>query len=123
MSTRPKSSATSSSADLPGLPRLGTEIFAGDLTMTVGGNAIVAAGLPHRLGAKVGLAADRKGPTLSSLIVRQTLDELGLDRSLIREHESTRCHRRRWGCRSAGPCICHPLRPPKDAAGSGAAAA
>ncbi|MEZ4635563.1 MAG: hypothetical protein R2856_11455 [Caldilineaceae bacterium] len=58
MSTRPKSSATSSSADLPGLPRLGTEIFAGDLTMTVGGNAIVAAGLPHRLGAKVGLAAD-----------------------------------------------------------------
>ncbi|MBI1299091.1 hypothetical protein GC175_29525 [bacterium] len=71
--------------DLPGLPALGTEIFAGDLTVTVGGSAIVAAGL-HRLGARVGLAADL-GTDAFSGIMRQTLDKLGLDRSLIREHD------------------------------------
>lgn len=70
--------------DLPGLPVLGTELFAGDLTATVGGSAIVAAGL-HRLGARVGLIADL-GTDPFSRIVRAELDAIGLDRSLIREH-------------------------------------
>ena len=70
--------------DLPSLPVLGTEIFAGDLTATVGGSAIVAAGL-HRLGARVGLIADL-GTDPFSGIVRAVLDEIGLERTLIREH-------------------------------------
>lgn len=70
--------------DLPGLPERGKEIFAGDLTVTVGGSAIVAVGL-QRLGARVGLIADL-GTDPFSAIVRETLDSLGVDCSLIRQH-------------------------------------
>ena len=69
---------------LPGLPVLGTELFADDFTLTVGGSAIVAAGL-HRLGARVGLIAEL-GTDYLSRVMREILDDLGLDRSLIREH-------------------------------------
>lgn len=70
--------------EMPGMPVLGTELFAGQFDLTIGGSAIVAAGL-HRLGAKVGLIAELGNDPLSQLM-RQILDELGLDRSLIREH-------------------------------------
>lgn len=70
--------------DLPEMPRLGTEIFAGNFTVAVGGSAIVAAGL-QRLGAKVGLIADLGNDAMSGL-VRTLLDELNVDRTLIREH-------------------------------------
>jgi sugar/nucleoside kinase (ribokinase family) len=63
---------------------LGTELFADDFTLTVGGSAIVAAGL-HRLGARVGLIAEL-GTDYLSRVMREILDDLGLDRSLIREH-------------------------------------
>jgi len=69
---------------LPGLPTLGEEQFADDLTIAIGGSAIVAAGL-HRLGARVGLIAELGSDPLSQ-IARQLLDEIGLDRTLIREH-------------------------------------
>jgi len=70
--------------DLPTMPRLGTEIFAGGFSVAPGGSAIVAAGL-QRLGARVGLIADL-GDDLISRIIRDMLDELGIDRRLIREH-------------------------------------
>lgn len=70
--------------DLPGMPALGTEIFAGDLTASVGGSAIVAAVL-HNLGVRVGLIAELGSDPFSD-VLRRLLDELGLDRSLIREH-------------------------------------
>ena len=70
--------------DLPSLPVLGTEIFADNLTATVGGSAIVAAEL-HRLGARVGLIADL-GADPFSAIIRSVLDDIGLERTLIREH-------------------------------------
>ena len=70
--------------DLPGIPTLGTEVFAGDLNVAVGGSAIVAAGL-HRLGLRVGLIADL-GTDPFSQIVRNLLDDLGLQQRLIREH-------------------------------------
>jgi len=70
--------------DLPTMPELGTEIFAGDLTIAPGGSAIVAAGL-QRLRARVGLIADL-GTDRISLLLREMLDNLNLDRTLIREH-------------------------------------
>jgi sugar/nucleoside kinase (ribokinase family) len=70
--------------DLPAMPELGKELFAGDFTATVGGSAIVAAGL-HRLGSRVGLIAELGNDPLSA-IIGQTLDQIGLDRALIREH-------------------------------------
>jgi sugar/nucleoside kinase (ribokinase family) len=70
--------------DLPGMPVLGEELFAGAFTVTVGGSAIVAAAL-HKLGARVGLIADLGSDPLSQ-VARQLLDELGLERALIREH-------------------------------------
>lgn len=69
---------------LPGMPALGTEIFSEDFTITIGGSAIVAAGL-RRLGAAVGFVADL-GNDLMSRAVGQMLDDLGIDRTLIREH-------------------------------------
>lgn len=66
------------------LPTLGTEQFASDLTIAVGGSAIVAAGL-HRLGLRVGLIAEL-GTDQFSYIIRHLLDGTGLDRTLIREH-------------------------------------
>ncbi|MCA9881687.1 MAG: carbohydrate kinase family protein [Anaerolineae bacterium] len=66
-------------------PTLGTEIFAQDLTIAIGGSAIIAAGL-HRLGAKVGLIADL-GNDRFSRIAADLLDELGIDRTLIRQHD------------------------------------
>lgn len=70
--------------ELPAMPELGREVFAGDLTVAVGGSAIVAAAL-HRLGVRVGLIADLGSDPLSQL-VRSLLDELGLDQTLIRNH-------------------------------------
>lgn len=70
--------------DLPSMPLLGTEIFAGDFTVTVGGSAIVAVGI-HRLGAKVGLIADLGNDPLSKLL-KSMLQEMGIDTTLIREH-------------------------------------
>lgn len=69
---------------LPGMPELGTEIFSEEFTITIGGTAIVAAGL-HRLGAKVGFIADL-GNDMLSRVAGQMLDEMGIDRTLIREH-------------------------------------
>lgn len=70
--------------DLPSMPALGTEIFAGDFTIAIGGSAIVAAAL-HRLGARVGLIAELGSDPMSQL-ARTLLDDLGIDRRLIREH-------------------------------------
>ncbi len=70
--------------DLPAMPTLGTEIFAGDFTIAIGGSAIVAAAL-HRLGANVGLIAELGSDPMSQL-ARALLDQLGIDRRLIREH-------------------------------------
>lgn len=70
--------------DLPSMPVLGEEIFAGDFTVTIGGSAIVAVGL-LRLGAKVGLIADIGNDPLSQLL-KVMLDDIGLDTTLIREH-------------------------------------
>ncbi len=70
--------------DLPSMPELGTEIFAGNFQMAIGGSAIVAVGL-HRLGAKVGLIADLGNDPLS-LVARGLLDDLGIDLTFIREH-------------------------------------
>lgn len=70
--------------DVPALPVLGEELFAGGFTATIGGSAIVAAGL-HRLGARVGLIADLGDDPLSRMM-RDMLVELGLDCTLIREH-------------------------------------
>lgn len=71
--------------DLPEMPTLGTEIFAGNFTIALGGSAIVAAGL-HRLGAKVGLIADIGNDPLGRLTT-QLLDDIGIDRTLMRQHE------------------------------------
>ncbi len=70
--------------DLPEMPALGREVFAGDLTIAIGGSAIVAGWL-HKLGARVGLIAELGSDPLSQ-VARRLLDELGLDRTLIREH-------------------------------------
>jgi hypothetical protein len=70
--------------DLSGMPELGKELFAGDLTLALGGSAIVATGL-HRLGARVGLIADLGNDPLSR-VTAQLLEEMGLDCSLIRRH-------------------------------------
>lgn len=70
--------------DLPAMPNLGTETYAGDLTLAVGGSAIVAAGL-HRLGVQVGLVAELGSDPFSQMTA-QLLQDLGLDSSLIRRH-------------------------------------
>lgn len=70
--------------DLPAMPELGKEIFAEDLTIALGGSAIVAAGL-HRLGARVGLIADLGNDPLSK-VIWQLLGDWGLERSLISRH-------------------------------------
>lgn len=66
------------------MPALGTEIFADTFTMTVGGSAIVAAGL-QKLGAKVGLAADLGNDPLSK-VAGQLLEQLNIDQTFIRVH-------------------------------------
>lgn len=70
--------------ELPAMPELGTEIYAGDFTVAVGGSAIVAAAL-HRLGVRVGLIADLGTDPMSQL-ARSLLDDIGVDRRLMREH-------------------------------------
>lgn len=70
--------------ELDRLPELGAEIFAGDFTVAPGGTAIVAAGL-QKLGVRVGLIADL-GDDPFSHIMRGMLDDLHIDRALIREH-------------------------------------
>ena len=71
--------------DLPGMPVKGTEIYAENLTIAIGGSAIVAAGL-HRLGAKVGLIADLGNDPMSRLTA-QLLADLGISLELMRQHE------------------------------------
>jgi hypothetical protein len=71
--------------DLERMPHLGEELYAGDFTATVGGSAIVAVGL-RKLGARVGLIADLGNDPLSQ-IVRQTLENLGLDLTFVRQHD------------------------------------
>jgi sugar/nucleoside kinase (ribokinase family) len=71
-------------ADLPSMPSLGKEIFAGDFVIAPGGSAIVAVAL-HRLGVRVGLIADLGSDPLSR-VIREMLREAGLDAALIREH-------------------------------------
>lgn len=69
---------------LPGMPCLGEELFAENLTFGIGGCAIVANGL-QRLGVKVGLVADLGNDPISH-IMWHLLEEKGLDLSLIRKH-------------------------------------
>lgn len=69
---------------LPGMPELGRELYAEDLTLAPGGSAIVAVGL-HRLGARVGLIADLGNDPFSRLL-GELLEQMGLDCSLIRRH-------------------------------------
>lgn len=69
---------------LENMPVLGTEIFAQNFTMTIGGSAIVAAGL-QRLGVKVGLVADLGDDPLSQ-VAAQLLDDLHIDRTFVRQH-------------------------------------
>jgi sugar/nucleoside kinase (ribokinase family) len=66
------------------MPTLGKEIFAGNFTINVGGSAIVAAGL-QKLGVKVGLVADLGNDALSR-VVGEVLEEMAIDRTLIRTH-------------------------------------
>jgi sugar/nucleoside kinase (ribokinase family) len=70
---------------LPHMPVLGTEIYASDYHVTVGGSAIVASGL-HRLGAKVALIADLGNDPLSR-VAEQILSDIGLDMRYIRRHD------------------------------------
>ncbi len=70
--------------EMPEMPELGREIFANNFTMTIGGSAIVAAGL-QKLGAKVGLIADIGNDPLSR-VVGQLLDDFSIDRTFVREH-------------------------------------
>jgi hypothetical protein len=70
--------------NLPAFPALGKEIFAGELKVSAGGSAIVAAGI-HRLGLKVGLVTSLGNDPISD-IVWHLLGELGLERSLITRH-------------------------------------
>jgi sugar/nucleoside kinase (ribokinase family) len=69
---------------LPGMPELGRELYAEDLTLAPGGSAIVAVGL-LRLGARVGLIADLGNDPFSRLL-GELLEHIGLDCSLIRRH-------------------------------------
>ncbi len=70
---------------LPHMPELGKEVFAEEFTVSVGGSAIVASAL-HRLEAKVGLIADL-GIDSMSRVVGDVLDDLGIDRRLVRIHD------------------------------------
>lgn len=70
--------------DLPSMPMLGREIYARNLTIAVGGSAIVAVAL-HRLGARVGLIAELGSDALSQ-VTKGLLADMGLDLALIREH-------------------------------------
>ena len=69
---------------LPSLPVLGEELYAENLTVSLGGSAIVAASL-QRLGVKVGLIANL-GNDFFSTLIWHSLEEKGLDRSLIHRH-------------------------------------
>jgi hypothetical protein len=70
--------------DLAEFPALGKEIFAGDLKVSAGGSAIVAAGI-HRLGLKVGLITSIGSDPISD-ILWGLLGGLGIDPSLITRH-------------------------------------
>jgi len=67
------------------MPCLGEELYASDLKFELGGSAIVAAGL-KKLGLKVGLLADLGNDPFSQLLWSM-LEQLGLERSLIRRFE------------------------------------
>lgn len=70
---------------IPGMPQLGRELFANDLTLSLGGSAIIASGL-RQLGLQVGLIADL-GSDPFSRMVWELLEEKRIDRSLIRQHQ------------------------------------
>ncbi len=69
---------------LPGFPVLGEELFADNLTVDIGGSAIVANGL-QRLGMKAGLVADLGNDPISQLMWN-LLEAEALDLTLIRRH-------------------------------------
>jgi len=66
------------------MPVLGKETFAEDLTLTIGGSAIVAVGL-QRLGVKVCLVAELGNDPLSE-VTNQLLEENEVDCRFIRKH-------------------------------------
>jgi sugar/nucleoside kinase (ribokinase family) len=68
---------------LESFPVIGQEVYSKELTLTVGGSAIVAHGL-HRLGVRVGLITDVGNDPISS-VIWEILDQLQLDRELIRQ--------------------------------------
>ncbi|MBN1954822.1 MAG: carbohydrate kinase family protein [Anaerolineae bacterium] len=72
-------------AGLPAFPRLGVEVVASAFAMTPGGayNAVAAM---HRLGLRVGWAADFGGDDFSRFILEQARAE-GLDPALFVHHE------------------------------------
>jgi sugar/nucleoside kinase (ribokinase family) len=72
---------------LPGMPCLGKELFADQLTVSLGGSAIVTAGL-KRLGMKVGLITNL-GTDRFSLILWELLEEYDIDRTLITKNSSS----------------------------------
>lgn len=67
---------------LQGMPELGREHYATDLTLAPGGSAIAAVGM-QRLGVRVGLIADLGNDPLSG-VLWDMLEDFNLDRNLIR---------------------------------------
>jgi sugar/nucleoside kinase (ribokinase family) len=74
---------------LPGLPRLGIELYGEHMEITAGGVFINATAL-HRLGVKVGWVADF-GNDLFSQYALQIIRKEGLDESLFRWHDFPVC--------------------------------
>lgn len=72
---------------LPSMPNLGEEIYADQLTISLGGSAIIAAGL-QKLGLQVGLIADLGNDPFSKILC-EMLGEYRLDRTLIRKRTSS----------------------------------
>lgn len=70
--------------DLPGLPQLGREVFAGGFDQAPGGAFIHAVAM-HRLGLRVGWAADFGNDPFSKSVIKAARRE-GLDESLFQCH-------------------------------------
>ncbi len=71
--------------DLPGLPELGREVFAGGFDQTPGGPFIHAVAM-HRLGLRVGWAADFGNDPFSKSVIKAARRE-GLDDTLFQCHD------------------------------------
>jgi sugar/nucleoside kinase (ribokinase family) len=70
---------------LPGLPQAGEDVKAGSFTMTPGGASYISTAAMHRLGLRVGWAADFGNDDFSRFILQQAEQE-GLDESLFIHH-------------------------------------